>query len=48
VLVVFRAGVRGPQWQPVPLTTQAVVVEKKEGEKHAPAMPGGGGMGGMY
>ncbi|MFQ5535906.1 MAG: chaperonin GroEL [Gemmatimonadota bacterium] len=29
------------------LTTEAVVVEKPEEEK-APAMPGGGGMGGMY
>jgi len=29
------------------LTTECVVVEKKEDEK-APAMPGGGGMGGMY
>src|SRR6266487_1516864 len=29
------------------LTTECVVVEKKEKEK-APAMPGGGGMGGMY
>jgi len=29
------------------LTTECVVVEKKE-EKTAPAMPGGGGMGGMY
>jgi chaperonin GroEL len=29
------------------LTTEAVVVEKKE-ENKAPAMPGGGGMGGMY
>jgi chaperonin GroEL len=29
------------------LTTEAVVVEKKEDEKPAPAMPGGG-MGGMY
>jgi chaperonin GroEL len=30
------------------LTTECVVVEKKEEEKGAPAMPGGGGMGGMY
>jgi chaperonin GroEL len=30
------------------LTTECVVVEKKEDEKSAPAMPGGGGMGGMY
>ena len=29
------------------LTTECVVVERKEEEKHAPAMPGGG-MGGMY
>jgi chaperonin GroEL len=29
------------------LTTEAVVVEIPE-EKPAPAMPGGGGMGGMY
>jgi len=29
------------------LTTECVVVERKEDEK-APAMPGGGGMGGMY
>ncbi|MEO6332451.1 MAG: chaperonin GroEL [Gemmatimonadaceae bacterium] len=29
------------------LTTEALIVEKKE-EKGAPAMPGGGGMGGMY
>jgi chaperonin GroEL len=29
------------------LTTECVVVEKKEDDK-APAMPGGGGMGGMY
>jgi chaperonin GroEL len=29
------------------LTTEALIVEKKE-EKPAPAMPGGGGMGGMY
>jgi chaperonin GroEL len=29
------------------LTTECVVVERKEEEK-APAMPGGGGMGGMY
>ena len=29
------------------LTTECVVVEKKEKEK-MPAMPGGGGMGGMY
>jgi chaperonin GroEL len=29
------------------LTTEAVVVEKKE-ENKGPAMPGGGGMGGMY
>jgi chaperonin GroEL len=29
------------------LTTECVVVEKKE-EKPAPAMPPGGGMGGMY
>jgi len=29
------------------LTTECVVVEKKE-DKPAPAMPGGGGMGGMY
>jgi chaperonin GroEL len=29
------------------LTTECVVVEKKE-EKPAPAGPGGGGMGGMY
>ena len=29
------------------LTTECVVVEKKEKDK-APAMPGGGGMGGMY
>ncbi|HEV8599191.1 MAG TPA: chaperonin GroEL [Gemmatimonadales bacterium] len=29
------------------LTTECVVVEKKE-EKSGPAMPGGGGMGGMY
>jgi chaperonin GroEL len=30
------------------LTTECVVVEKKEEDKGAPAMPGGGGMGGMY
>jgi chaperonin GroEL len=30
------------------LTTECVVVEKKEDDKGAPAMPGGGGMGGMY
>jgi len=29
------------------LTTEAIVVEKKE-DKPAPAAPGGGGMGGMY
>ena len=29
------------------LTTECVVVEKKEKDK-TPAMPGGGGMGGMY
>jgi chaperonin GroEL len=29
------------------LTTEAIVVEKPE-ENKAPAMPGGGGMGGMY
>jgi len=29
------------------LTTECVVVEKREKEK-APPMPGGGGMGGMY
>jgi chaperonin GroEL len=29
------------------LTTEAVVVERKDEEKGAPAMPGGG-MGGMY
>ena len=30
------------------LTTECVVVERKDDEKGAPAMPGGGGMGGMY
>ncbi|MEX1183496.1 MAG: chaperonin GroEL [Gemmatimonadota bacterium] len=30
------------------LTTECVVVEKKDDEKGSPAMPGGGGMGGMY
>jgi len=30
------------------LTTEAVVVEKREDEPAAPAAPGGGGMGGMY
>ena len=30
------------------LTTECVVVEQKEDEPAAPAMPGGGGMGGMY
>ncbi|HET9066786.1 MAG TPA: chaperonin GroEL [Gemmatimonadales bacterium] len=30
------------------LTTECVVVEKKEEKGSAPAMPGGGGMGGMY
>ena len=30
------------------LTTECVVVEKKEEKQNAPAMPGGGGMGGMY
>ena len=30
------------------LTTECVVVERKDEEKGAPAMPGGGGMGGMY
>jgi chaperonin GroEL len=30
------------------LTTECVVVERKDEEKAAPAMPGGGGMGGMY
>ena len=30
------------------LTTECVVVEKPEPEAAAPAMPGGGGMGGMY
>ena len=29
------------------LTTEALIVEKKE-DKPAPAAPGGGGMGGMY
>jgi chaperonin GroEL len=29
------------------LSTECVIVEKKE-EKAAPAMPAGGGMGGMY
>jgi chaperonin GroEL len=30
------------------LTTECVVVERKDDDKGAPAMPGGGGMGGMY
>ncbi|MDZ4390045.1 MAG: chaperonin GroEL [Gemmatimonadales bacterium] len=30
------------------LTTECVIVEKKEEKNAAPAMPGGGGMGGMY
>ncbi|MEX1185662.1 MAG: chaperonin GroEL [Gemmatimonadaceae bacterium] len=30
------------------LTTEALIVEKKEERGSAPAMPGGGGMGGMY
>jgi hypothetical protein len=30
------------------LTTEALVSEIKEDEKKEPAMPGGGGMGGMY
>ncbi|MGK2934427.1 MAG: chaperonin GroEL [Gemmatimonadaceae bacterium] len=30
------------------LTTEALIVEKKEEKGSAPAMPGGGGMGGMY
>jgi len=30
------------------LTTEALVAELKEDEKKAPAVPGGGGMGGMY
>jgi chaperonin GroEL len=30
------------------LTTECVVVERKDEDKGAPAMPGGGGMGGMY
>ncbi len=30
------------------LTTECVVVERRDEEKNAPAMPGGGGMGGMY
>ncbi|HET9010290.1 MAG TPA: TCP-1/cpn60 chaperonin family protein, partial [Gemmatimonadaceae bacterium] len=36
------ASIAGPL-----LTTEAIVVEKKEDNK-APAAPGGGGMGGMY
>ena len=30
------------------LTTEALVAEIPEDKKDAPAMPGGGGMGGMY
>jgi chaperonin GroEL len=30
------------------LTTEAIVAEIPEEKKEAPAMPGGGGMGGMY